>query len=124
MSRDAIGAVNARLMAAFERQDAAAVADCYTDDGKLMTPHAASHVGREAIQSIVAEGFREGVRHLILETVTLEVIGDTAWEEGLFTTADASGERLDHGKYIVVWKQVGGAWLMARDIMSSNLPAR
>ncbi len=124
MSREAIGAVNARLMDAFERQDEAAVADCYTDDGKLMTPHAASHVGREAIQDVVAEGFRGGVGHLTLETVALEVIGDVAWEEGLFTTADASGERLDHGKYIVIWKKVGDAWLMARDIMSSNLPAR
>ncbi len=124
MSRDAIAAVNARLMAAFERQDAAAVADCYTDDGKLMTPHATAHVGREAIRGVVADGFRTGIAHLTLETVALEVLGDTAWEEGLFTTADASGARLDHGKYIVVWKQVGGAWLMARDIMSSNLPAR
>ena len=124
MSTKAIAAVNARLMRAFAEQDAATVAALYTADGKLMTPHAASHVGREAIQAIVAEGFRGGVRHLTLETVALEVIGDVAWEEGLFTTADASGERLDHGKYIVIWKKVGDAWLMARDIMSSNLPAR
>jgi uncharacterized protein (TIGR02246 family) len=122
VSRDAIDAVNARLMDAFERQDAAAVAACYTPDGKLMTPHAEPHVGQEAIETIVAQGFRGGVRHLTLETVALEVIGDVAWEEGLFTTADASGARLDQGKYIVIWKRVGGAWLMARDIMSSNLP--
>lgn len=122
LSRDAIAAVNARLVDAFERQDAAAAADCYTLDGKLMTPHAEPHVGRAAIQHVVSEGFVGGVRHLTLETVTLEVIGDMAWEEGLFTTADAGGERLDHGKYIVIWKQVDGEWLMARDIMSTNLP--
>ena len=89
---------------------------------RAQTTHETVAQAREAIQGVVADGFRGGIAHLTLQTVTLEVIGDTAWEEGLFTTADASGARLDHGKYIVIWQRVGDAWLMARDIMSSNLP--
>lgn len=122
MSEQAIAAVNRRLVTAFAKKDAAAAADLYTTDGKLMTPFAEPYVGRSAIQKAIAAGFAKGVAGLTLETVTIEVAGDTAWEEGLFETRDAAGRRIDRGKYIVIWKKVDGDWLMARDIMSSNLP--
>lgn len=123
MSSQAIGAVNDRVVAAFGRQDAAAVVACYTADGKLMAPFAPSHVGRDAIERAVGQVFAGGVAALTLDTVTLEILEDTAWEEGAFTVADAAGTQLDRGKYIVIWKKVGDDWLMARDIMSSDLPA-
>jgi uncharacterized protein (TIGR02246 family) len=122
MSKEAIAGANARLIDAFAARDAAAAAACYTTDGKLMAPFAEPYVGREAIRDFIEKGFENGVARLGLVTVAIEVLGETAWEEGLFTVWAADGTILDHGKYIVIWKAVDGDWLMARDIMSSNRP--
>ena len=43
-------------------------------------------------------------------------------EEGLFTFADKGGTPLDKGKYIVLWKKVGGKWKLFRDCYNSDLP--
>lgn len=123
-ARAELAAVNARVVQAFADRDAAAAAACYTEDGKLMAPRAEPHVGPPAIAAEIAQGFDRGVAGLRLETVELEILGDTAWEEGLYETFDAAGRSLDLGKYIVIWKHTAGEWLMARDIMSSNRPAR
>jgi uncharacterized protein (TIGR02246 family) len=119
----AIAAVNGRIVAAFKDRDAAAAAACYTADGRLMAPGAEPHVGPAAIQASIQSGFAAGVGGLRLETVALEVLGDTVWEEGIYEVFDAAGSSLDLGKYIVIWKRVGGAWLIARDIMSTNRAA-
>ncbi|MEZ5864007.1 MAG: DUF4440 domain-containing protein [Geminicoccaceae bacterium] len=129
MARDdrdeaAIAAVNGRIVAAFRDRDAAAAAACYTADGRLMAPGAEPHVGPAAIGASIQAGFATGISGLRLATETLEVLGDTAWEEGVYETFDAAGRSLDLGKYIVIWKRVGGAWLLARDIMSTNRAAK
>ena len=121
--RDAIAAVNGRIVAAFRDRDAAAAAACYKADGRLMAPGAEPHVGPAAIRASIQAGFDGGIGGLRLETLTLEVHGDTAWEEGVYETFDAAGRSLDLGKYIVIWKRVEGAWLLARDIMSTNRAA-
>lgn len=123
MSEAEIAQANAALIEAFAARDAMAAAASYTEDGKLMAPFAEPFVGRAAIQAFLEDGFARGIARLGLETVTLEVLGDTAWEEGLFTIWSGDGTTLDHGKYIVIWKKLGARWLMARDIMSSNRPA-
>jgi ketosteroid isomerase-like protein len=122
VSREAIAAANARLEQAFACRDAAAATAAYLPDGKLMAPFAEPYVGHAAIRAFLEAGFARGIAKLELQTIELEVLGDTAWEEGLFAVADAAGTVLDRGKYIVIWKKVGETWLMARDIMSSNLP--
>lgn len=33
------------------------------------------------------------------------------------------GTVADRGKYIVVWKRVGGKWLLHRDIWNTSMPA-
>lgn len=124
MSEEAIARSNARLIEAFAGRDAPAAASSYTHDGKLMAPFAEPFVGRTAIEGFIRQGFEQGIARLALETVTLEVLDGTAWEEGLFTLWAADGTELDHGKYIVIWQELDGQWLMARDIMSSNRPPR
>ena len=57
-----------------------------------------------------------------LEAVEVEGHGDTAYEVGRATITGADGETLDEAKYIVIWKKVGDAWKLHRDIFNSNLP--
>ncbi len=47
---------------------------------------------------------------------------DYGWYTFAFDTDNGRFE--DKGKYIVVWKKVGGAWKVAADIFNTNLPAQ
>ncbi len=123
MSEQAIAATNARLSQAVENRDAAAAAACYTRDAKFMAPNAEPFVGREAIQGFFQGALDGGIAGLKLETLSVELLGETAWEEGLYELYAEGGTLVDKGKFIVVWKQAGDEWLLHRDIISSNQPA-
>jgi ketosteroid isomerase-like protein len=46
--------------------------------------------------------------------------GDTAYEVGKYTLSGDSGKVNDRGKYIVIWRKVGGQWKLYRDIFNTN----
>ena len=123
MSEQAIAATNARLMESVGKGDAAAAASCYTSDGKFMAPNAEPFAGRAAIEGFFQGAIDGGIGGLKLETLTVEVLGDTAWEEGLYALHGSDGALADQGKFIVVWKQTGDEWLLHRDMISSNQSA-
>ncbi len=123
MSEQAIAATNARLMGAVDSGDAAAAAACYTPDGKFMAANAEPFAGREAIEGFFQGAINAGIKGLKLVTLSVEILGDTAWEEGLYELYAADGVLADKGKFIVVWKQAGDQWLLHRDIISTNQPA-
>jgi ketosteroid isomerase-like protein len=64
-----------------------------------------------------------GIKGATLETVELETYPTGAMEVGKYTFSLAGGQVADSGKYIVIWKQKGGAWKCHRDIWNSSLPA-
>jgi ketosteroid isomerase-like protein len=35
-----------------------------------------------------------------------------------------SGKVNDRGKYIVIWRKVGGQWKLYRDIFNTNMPEK
>ncbi len=123
MTEQDIAAVNARLSQAVADGDAAAAAACYTEDGKFMAPNAEPFAGRAAIQGFFQGALDGGVKALMLETLALEVLGDTAWEEGLYELHGEGDQVIDAGKFIVIWKRVNGQWFLHRDMISSNRPA-
>jgi len=122
-----IDALNAGAMAAFGRGDADALAAGFTEDGRFLGPNAPIASGRAA----VAAAWKQ---MRALPNVTAEwsathvegaLSGDLAYEVGTYKLAfDADGRRIeDRGKYVVVWKRVGGTWKIAADIINSDLPA-
>ena len=122
MSASEIAAANAALCAAIAAGDAEAAAACYTPDGAFLLPAMEALAGREAIAGFFAGAFANGITGLDLVTDELEFLGDTAWEGGRYTL-HAGDTVADHGKFIVVWKRQDGAWLLHRDIVSTNVPA-
>ena len=46
-----------------------------------------------------------------------------AAEVSTFTLFAGAGQVVGKGKYIVIWKQEGGQWLLHRDIFNSSRPA-
>ena len=60
---------------------------------------------------------------MTLTTLEAEAQGDTAYEVGTYTLPGEGGKMLDVGKYVVVWKRVGGQWKLHRDIWTTSVPA-
>ena len=120
--RDAIAAGNERFMAAFARQDAAAVAELYTENAKLLPPNSNILEGRAAIQAFWQAVMGMGIASAQLEIQEVDAVGDTAVEVSLFTLYTADGTVADYGKYIVVWKRVNGQWFLHRDIFNTSRP--
>lgn len=108
------------FMAAFNDRDAASVADLYTEDAILLPPDAVRLDGRQAIGRFWQGAIDAGISNLVLETVEVEITGDTSYEVGVLSL-DVPGENGDlntvSGKYIVIWKYgKDGEWRLHRDI--------
>jgi ketosteroid isomerase-like protein len=81
--------------------------------------------GRKNIQAWVQKSIDQGMSNLVLTPTESAISGSIAYEAGTYsaTVAPPRGKSVtDKGKYVVVLKQAGGAWLLAHDIFNSDLP--
>lgn len=123
-TKAAIEAVNAQVSAAVAKGDTAALAALYTVDGQVMPAGMDPVRGTDAIQKYWQGGLNAGIGALNLKTTEVYGGGSTASEVGEYDLRDKAGKTIDHGKYIVVWKQVGGKWKLHRDMFSTNVPPK
>jgi uncharacterized protein (TIGR02246 family) len=121
-ARAAIEAATAKFSAAFKAGNAADMAAFYADDAVLLPPNSQVVRGRPAIQKLWQDFIDSGAKELALTTTDVEAAGMLASETGTARVKDAAGKILDEAKYVVVWKQVGGKWMIYRDIWNSNAP--
>lgn len=122
---DAISAGNGVLIGGLQTGDAAACAAAYTTDAHLMFQHTPTVTGHDAIQAFWQGVIGMGAKDATLVTDELLDCGDTQVDRGRYTLTLGSdgGDVTDEGKYVVVWKQEGGAWKIHWDSFSSDLPA-
>ena len=118
--RDRIEAAIETLVECLSNNDAAGVADHYTDDAALLPPEAARVDGREGIQGYWQALIDSGVRDVALTTREVDDFGDVANEVGRITATapGKDGGRVPlAGKYVAVWKRRDdGTWQVHRDI--------
>ena len=122
--QQAISAVNRRFEAAFEQGDAAGVAGVYTSTARILPPNFEPMDGKEAIQAFWQGAMDMGIQAAQLETIELEIHGDTAIEVGRGTLYVAGGQVADIASYIVIWKKEHNEWRWHRDIWNSDRPAQ
>ena len=120
--RSEIDAGDRRFMEAFGRGDAAAIAQLYTASAQLLPAHSDFVEGTTSIQRFWQGVMDMGIKAAVLETLEVESHGDTAHEVGRYTLKLADGQVADAGKYLVIWKQDGGAWKLHRDIWTTSRP--
>jgi uncharacterized protein (TIGR02246 family) len=119
-----IDANDAAWAAAANRGDAAAIAAMYTETATMLPPGTPIQKGRAAIEKTVATLGKTGTKNFSLTSIDVSQIGpDTAREIGQYSL-DAPGPRKKfvkvEGKYVVIWKLVGGKWLLDVDIWNPN----
>jgi len=115
-----IEAANQQFSDLFAAGDADALGMRYTVDAIVMGPNANPIEGREAITANFKEALAAGGT-LRLTTDEVEIFGDVAHEVGRYVQEAADGSHVDHGKYIVIWKQTEDGWKLYRDIFNSNM---
>ena len=123
-ARSSIASTIERYAKAYNQGDAVALAGFYTEQAQLLLPGSDAIVGCSAIQSFWERRLSPGARSIALESLEVEVFQNTAVEVGAYSIHGPEGQLLDRGKYMVVWKQVGGGWKLHRDILNSSQPPR
>lgn len=93
----------------------------YTATARIYPPNAPCFKGREAIRKYWSDLYHALDFDLRLDTHHLELLGDTAVEEGEFNLRGRDGSKIDTGNYVVIWKKQDGHWRYDRDIWHSNL---
>lgn len=116
----AIEEANVRFAAAVAAGDVETIANNYTEDAIVMVPDANALHGREGAEAFISGVLSLGVTAVDFETVEVDALGDTAIEIGLYSLY-AGEQMVDMGKYLVVWKNVDGEWLMHRDIFNTSM---
>lgn len=111
---------------AYNAGDADKIAAMYTDDGVVMAPGVPVATGRDAIRALIAQQSADAKAAgltLAISAGSMGVAGDSAWHSGSYTVNAADGAKVDSGSYLELRKNVGGQWLIARDIWNSDAPA-
>ena len=121
----ALKAVTAAWLNAYNAGDVETIVAMYAEDAVLMPPHAAVATGHAAMRAFLASDTAAakaaGVK-LVPGAATAGVAGDTGWESGSYTIADASGATVDSGSYLSVSRKSNGKWLYVRDTYNSDRP--
>ena len=123
-ARQAIAAVNARAVRAYNAGDVAGFSRVFTPDAAIMPAGTPTVHGQSAITKFWQSGWDQGMRNLKLTTTELDVQGDRASEVGLYEVdmVPAKGPTLhEKGKYVVLWKRnAEGEWQWHRDIFNTD----
>lgn len=105
---------------AYNNGDAAAIAAMMTEDAMVLPPGAEPVKGRDAIEDFWAAAIAIGLKGN-LDPLEASIDGDLGYKMGTYELLTPEGDRVDHGKWIEVWKNVDGEWLMHRDIYNSSV---
>ena len=120
-AKKALPAIYEAFGAAIERQDTAALARFYTEDCRVFPTGADIVSGAGAIPAFYDAFFALGITRCSFETFEIEEHGEIAYETGR-VTLHAGDVGAGTVKYLVIWKCVGGQWLVHRDILSGDAP--
>jgi uncharacterized protein (TIGR02246 family) len=116
---------NRDFIAAFNAHDAARIGRLYASDAAVFPPGAERASGRAAIQKFWQGMIDAGITNVSVQTREAQSSGNLGYEVGQFAL-DAPGKdgQRAHvtGKYVVVWKRIGGTWRLYRDIWNDTPP--
>ena len=121
----ALKAATASWMEAYNAGNVEAIVALYAEDAVLMPPHAPVATGHAQIRAFLTSdtaGAKAAGVKLVPGATSAGVTGETGWESGSYTVADASGATVDSGSYLSVSRKSNGKWLYVRDTYNSDRP--
>lgn len=106
----------------FNTGDVDGLTNLYSENARFLPPNGEMRQGHDAIRADMQALMDTG---LAIDLATVEAIaaGDLGYRIGTFTLSTPDGYVADRGKYIEVWRQIGGEWKIAGDAYNSDLAA-
>jgi uncharacterized protein (TIGR02246 family) len=116
---EAIKRLNIEIGAIQTRGDARAMTEFYVDEAVLLPPNAQPIKGKPAIFEFLSTVL-PNVAHFTSETKEVEVVRpDVLVEQGVYRTVTRNPDAaVLTGKYLVLWREVGGIWKITHDMWS------
>lgn len=120
-TKGTIQQLNDKWDAAFNKGDAAALSAMYAEDAYVLPPGHEMITGRSAIEAFWRQAAQQ-VGDAKLVTLDVLPLGPGAAREIGTVTLETKARppRQTVGKYVVVWRRIGGRWLLATDIWNAN----
>lgn len=123
--RDIIEEANVKFGEGVRANDAAMMAELYTEDTVLMPPNGEIMRGKKRTEEFWAASMSMGVKDCRNEIVELVGSGDMVNEVGTYTIRvqpEGMEPFEERGKYLVVWKRTAdGSWKKHWDIWNSSM---
>ena len=119
MSASDIAGINRQFEEAVRKGDLDRLASLYTPDAMAVPPDSRVVKGRENIKQMwggIAQQL--GLKDVRLNTLDLQLAGDTAYEVGEATLTVANGSAMVN--FVVVWKKLDAQWRLHRDIWNAR----
>lgn len=116
---DAIRKTTADLAAGINEKNVDGILALYTDNSVFMPPNAPLLRGREPLKSFYSD-LTSRVSDIKMEPGDIAGHGPIAYESGSYTMTVGTGR--DRGKYLIVFRNMGGNWRMEYTSWSSDLP--
>jgi uncharacterized protein (TIGR02246 family) len=125
VARKAIDAANAKYVECFQKRDAKAFGQLFTEDAVVMEPAGVVIRGRSKIEEwLLADTNEVPVKDGTITTMELYEIDGAIYETGKFRFVfqpAGKEERVAIGKYVDVWeKQTDGSWKIKTEVNIAN----
>jgi uncharacterized protein (TIGR02246 family) len=103
--QDEVAALEARFLAAYQRGDAAASAEVYTEDAVYLVPGMAPVHGRSAIEAASARDIASGLKITRLTAFRTEASGDLGYALETYSSSAGDGTAM-----LTYRRDASGAW--------------
>ena len=121
--QDRIKVVIRQLTEAFNAKDAAKAAALYTPEAVVMPPNKTLMRGRNFVEQYYTGRFGEGATNLELQPNEIKGSGTLAVAMGdyrLVLAPPAGPPRRDRGKFVWIFRELNGTWMIDGIIFSSD----
>jgi len=116
-----------QLRVAFNEKDPAKAAALYSTTAAVMPPNRPLMRGRRFVEQYYVDRFAEGATDLELKPADISGQGTLAYASGDYRLnlkpAKGGQERLDRGKFLWIFREQNGQWLIEYVIFSSDFVA-
>ena len=129
-TREDVGAITKEieeLETRFNAKDPDKVVELFSANAVVMPPNQSTSRGRDAVKQYYVGRFAEGATDLELDPKDISGVGTLAYASGDFrlNLADQGGEaRRDRGKFVWIFRETNGRWLIEYVVFSSDFAPR
>ena len=102
----------------FNAKDAEALARLFSEEVVYYGPLGTVFEGRDAVEQRYRRSFAAGFSEMTVETIEIDVLGDTAWDIARYTITSPQGEPVE-GYHLAILEKVDGEWIVQRTLVNA-----